>query len=394
MDPAFIKKLVSDYLPETIRIRRHIHQHPELSFEEFATAKFIEDTLTEYGIQSYRIGNTGVVAILKGDKDNGKVIALRADIDALPIVESDDRSYKSLHKGVMHACGHDVHTAALITTARILHENKSKWQGTVKCIFQPAEEKFPGGASILIKEGVLENPRPDLIIGQHVTPELTRGKLGFRSGPFMASADEIYITVHGKGGHGAMPHTTRDTILIASHIIVALQQIVSRNNNPLTPTVLTIGKINSVGGATNIIPNEVKIEGTFRTFDEAWRKEAKGLIKSIAEGVAIGMGGKVDIDIKDGYPTVKNNEAYTNQLKAIAIELVGSENVIDLPMRTTAEDFGYYSQMMPACFYRLGTARPGHEGEKKIHTPEFDIDEDALETAVVYMVYATLRVLS
>lgn len=394
MDPAFIKKLVSDYLPETIRIRRHIHQHPELSFEEFATAKFIEDTLTEYGIQSYRIGNTGVVAILKGDKDNGKVIALRADIDALPIVESDNRSYKSLHKGVMHACGHDVHTAALITTARILHENKSKWQGTVKCIFQPAEEKFPGGASILIKEGVLENPRPDLIIGQHVTPELTRGKLGFRSGPFMASADEIYITVHGKGGHGAMPHTTRDTILIASHIIVALQQIVSRNNNPLTPTVLTIGKINSVGGATNIIPNEVKIEGTFRTFDEAWRKEAKGLIKSIAEGVAIGMGGKVDIDIKDGYPTVKNNEAYTNQLKAIAIELVGSENVIDLPMRTTAEDFGYYSQMMPACFYRLGTARPGHEGEKKIHTPEFDIDEDALETSVVYMVYATLRVLS
>lgn len=381
----------NEYLSETIRIRRHLHQHPELSFEEHQTAAFIEQTLQSYGLQTIRIGTTGVIALIEGKNDNGKTLALRADIDALPIVESTDRSYRSLQNGIMHACGHDVHTASLVSVARILHETKDRWNGKVKCIFQPAEEKFPGGASVLIKEGVLQNPAPEVIVGQHVFPELEAGKLGFKPGPFMASADEMYITVQGKGGHGAMPHTTRDTILIASHIIVALQQVVSRNNNPLTPSVLTIGKIQSVGGATNIIPNEVNIEGTFRTFDEVWRKEAKQLIKNICHGVANAMGGNAVVDIKDGYPVLVNDQKITAQMKDWAIELLGKDKVIDLPMRTTAEDFAYYSQVMPACFYRLGTAKPGHEGEKRVHTPDFDIDENALVTGVAFMCFASIN---
>lgn len=380
-----------EYLAETIRIRRYIHQHPELSFDEFETAGFIEKTLKSYGIETERRSSTGVSALLHGGTSSDKCLALRADIDALPIQEKSSETYASKKHGVMHACGHDVHTASLITVARMLHESKSSWKGQVKIIFQPAEEKFPGGASILIQDGILENPSPQAIFAQHVFPELEAGKLGFRPGPFMASADEMFFTVHGKGGHGAMPHTTRDTILIASHMIVALQQIVSRNNNPLTPTVLTIGKINSTGGATNIIPGEVTIEGTYRTFDETWRKEAKLLIKKIATGVVEAMGGTVDIDIKDGYPVLINDLPTTEQMKKWAVELLGQDQVVDLPMRTTAEDFSYYSQILPACFYRLGTSRPGHAGEKRVHTADFDIDENALGTGVAYMTYAAHR---
>lgn len=381
------------YLIDTIRIRRHLHQHPELSFEENQTAEFIEQTLNSYGINTERRCTTGVIAILEGALPGQKVVALRADIDALPIQEISNQSYKSKQPGVMHACGHDVHTASLITVARILQETRSEWGGKVKIIFQPAEEKFPGGASLLIKEGILENPTPDIILAQHVFPELEAGTLGFRSGPFMASADELYITVHGKGGHGAMPHYTRDTILIASHIVIALQQVVSRNNNPLTPTVLTLGKIQSTGGATNIIPGEVKLEGTFRTFDEVWRKEAKSIIKNICQGVAESMGGRAEVDIKDGYPVLFNDQSVTSQLKNLAIDWLGANHVVELPMRTTAEDFAYYSQVMPACFYRLGTSKPGHIGEKRVHTPDFDIDEDALLTGVAFMTMACRRML-
>ncbi|MEP7267116.1 MAG: M20 family metallopeptidase [Saprospiraceae bacterium] len=392
--PSWYIEKAKQYLPDTILLRRHLHQHPELSFVENKTAAFIEETLNAYNIDTTRIGHTGVLALLEGSEDSEKVIALRADIDALPIHESHDRTYHSQNKGVMHACGHDVHTASLLTTARILAETKNNWSGKIKIIFQPAEEKFPGGASILINEGVLENPKPGTILAQHVSPELTVGQIGFKAGPFMASADELYITVRGKGGHGAMPHTTRDTILIASHMVVALQQIVSRNNNPLIPSVLTLGKINSDGGATNIIPGEVCIEGTFRTFDETWRKEAKILIRNICEGIAQSMGGSVELDIKNGYPVLLNDADITSRMKDWAIDLLGKQNVIDLPMRTTAEDFAYYSQLIPACFYRLGTAIPGKEGEKKIHTPDFDIDENAFITGVAFMTYACHRLLA
>jgi len=391
LTPEKIINLSGEYLPETVRIRRYIHQHPELSFEEFHTAEFIEHTLKTYGITSERIGKTGVIAILEGQGHGHRVLALRADTDALPIQEDSNQNYKSKNPNVMHACGHDVHTASLLTTARILSENRTAWGGRIKIIFQPAEEKFPGGASVLIQEGVLQNPIPGVILAQHVFPELESGKLGFKEGPFMASADEIYITVHGRGGHGAIPHKTRDTILIASHLIVALQQIVSRNNNPLTPTVLTIGKIQSTGGATNIIPGEVKIEGTFRTFDEEWRKEAKILIRNLCKGTVQAMGGTVDVDIKDGYPVLLNEYKLTQLMKSWAIQLLGPEQIVDLPMRTTAEDFAYYSQMMPACFYRLGTSKHGHAGEKRVHTPDFDIDEQALITGVAYMTFAAMN---
>lgn len=388
MTTDWYHRKAKEYLAETIRIRRYIHQHPELSFDEFETANFIEKTLHSYGIDTERKSNTGVLAVLQGNTASGKCLALRADMDALPIQEISSETYASRKPGVMHACGHDVHSASLITVARLLQESRTSWNGQVKIIFQPAEEKFPGGASILIQDGILEHPNPQAIFAQHVFPELESGTLGFRPGPFMASADEMFFTVHGKGGHGAMPHTTRDTILIASHMIIALQQIVSRNNNPLTPTVLTIGKINSTGGATNIIPGEVIIEGTFRTFDETWRKEAKNLIRKIATGVVEAMGGTVDIDIKDGYPVLINDHPTTEQMKAWAIELLGKDKVYDLPMRTTAEDFSYYSQILPACFYRLGTSKPGHVGDKRVHTADFDIDENALSTGVAYMTYA------
>ena len=391
ISPEKLLNLSGQYLSETIRLRRHIHQHPELSFEEYHTAEFIEQTLKIYGIPSVRMGKTGVVALLEGQAASGRTLALRADIDALPIQEVSNQNYSSRNSNVMHACGHDVHTASLLTTARILAENTPAWGGKIKIIFQPAEEKFPGGASVLIKEGILQNPAPDIILAQHVFPELEAGKLGFKEGPFMASADEIYITVTGRGGHGAMPHKTRDTILIASHIIVALQQIVSRNNNPLTPSVLTLGKIQSTGGATNIIPGEVKIEGTFRTFDEEWRKEAKILIRNICEGTAQAMGGHVDLDIKDGYPVLMNDLKLTQMMKSWATQLLGPGQIVELPMRTTAEDFAYYSQVMPACFYRLGTASPGHAGEKRVHTPDFDIDEQALVTGVAFMAFAAMN---
>lgn len=389
--PEKITGISKQYLAETIRLRRYLHEHPELSFQEYQTAAFIENTLRTYGLEPVRMADTGVTLLIEGEKPGVKVVALRADTDALPIQEISSEHYRSRNPGVMHACGHDVHTASLITVARILHETRSHWGGKVKIIFQPGEEKFPGGASLLIRDGVLQNPVPEIILAQHVFPELEAGKLGFHQGPFMASADEIYISVHGKSGHGAIPHSTRDTILIASHIVVALQQIVSRNNNPLTPSVLTIGKIQSTGGATNIIPGEVKMEGTFRTFDEAWRKEAKSLIRKITEGTAQAMGGQVEIDIKDGYPVLLNDPKLTHQMQQWALQLLGPDQVVDLPMRTTAEDFAYYSQVMPACFYRLGTAHPGHPGEKRVHTPDFDIDEDALSTGVTFMTWAAIN---
>jgi amidohydrolase len=386
----FLEKATA-YLTETIRLRRHMHQHPELSFEEYKTVEFVQNTLAGYGIQGERIGTTGFTSTLSGANSDGGVLALRADMDALPIQEAADRSYHSVFPGKMHACGHDAHTAILISVARILFEIKENWNGQVKLIFQPAEEKFPGGASVLIREGILDRPVPHAILGQHVTPELTTGKIGFRSGPFMASADEIYITIQGKTGHGAMPHTTIDPILIASHLVVALQQVVSRRNNPLLPSVLTIGKINSTGGATNIIPGEVKLEGTFRTFDESWRAEAKHIIKELAQGLVHSMGGTVYLDIKEGYPVVQNHSALIAELKLFAADILGPEHVIDLPMRTTAEDFGYYSHQLPAAFYRLGTARAGQEGHHRIHTPEFDIDEQALAIGVAYMAYASYQ---
>jgi amidohydrolase len=381
-----IQDLSAQFHPEIIEIRRHLHRHPELSFHEVETGKFIARMLAGFGVaHETGWGGNGVVALIQGKNPDKKTVALRADIDALPIEEVSDIPYKSQHQGIMHACGHDVHTASLLGVAKILHTLRKEFEGTVKLIFQPAEEKLPGGASILIKEGVLDHPKPASIFGQHVLPSLEAGKVGFRPGMFMASADEIYVTVKGKGGHGAMPHDCVDTILIAAHILVGLQQVVSRNANPVVPSVLTFGKINSTGGATNVIPNEVKLEGTFRTLNETWRSEAHQRMKKMAEGIAESMGGSCDFEIMKGYPFLKNDEALTERARQFAIAYLGSENVVDLDIRMTAEDFAFYTQKLPACFYRLGVGNREKGITSPIHTNTFDADEDSLSVGMGLM---------
>ncbi len=386
-----IKKLAKQYFPEVIDIRRYLHQHPELSYEEVKTGKFIADKLKKYKITHERgCAENGVVALIKGKNPKKNIVALRADMDALPILEANEVDYKSKNKGVMHACGHDAHTASLLGTARILDQLKTEFEGTIKLIFQPGEEKLPGGASIMIKEGVLKNPSPERIYGQHVHPPLEVGKVGFCSGKYMASADELYLTVTGKGGHGALPQDCIDPIVMTSHIIVALQQIVSRMANPTSPTVLTFGKINSTGGATNIIPNEVKLQGTFRAMDEKWRKKAHRQMKKMVKGIAEGMGGKAELDIHLGYPALINNEAVTLKAKQNAIEYLGKNNVVDLPIRMSSEDFSFYSQEIPACFYRLGTGNKKRGITSPVHTTTFDIDEKSLELSTGLMAWLAI----
>ncbi len=391
MNKETIKHLAAQYFPEVRAIRRHLHQYPELSFEEIETGKYIAARLQEWGIPYEQgMAGNGVVGIIEGRNPEKGVVALRADMDALPIQEANEAPYRSRHDGRMHACGHDVHTASLLGVARILHTLREEFEGVVKLIFQPGEEKLPGGASIMIREGVLENPAPGAIFGQHVHPPLEAGKVGFRSGSYMASADELYVTVTGKGGHGALPHECVDPVLIASHLVVALQQVVSRSANPNTPSVLTFGKIHTEGGATNIIPNRVFLEGTFRTLDEQWRFEAHRIMRRIAENLAQGMGGSCDFRIEVGYPTLVNHPLLTAKARVYAEAFLGQENVVDLPIRLSAEDFAYYSQQLPACFYRLGTGNPEKGITSPVHTDTFDIDESALQTGMGLMAWIAL----
>ena len=386
-----IKQEASEMLPELVAIRRHLHMHPELSMQEKETSAFIQAKLSEYGIPfTAGMAEHGVVGLIEGKNPAKQVVALRADMDALPIAEQNQVDYCSTNPGVMHACGHDVHMTSLLGAAKILNSLKDRFEGTIKLIFQPSEERFPGGASIMIKEGVLENPAPDKMFGQHVFPTLEAGKVGLRSGKYMASADEVYLTVKGKGGHGATPELIVDPVLIAAHILVALQQIVSRNAPPQLPALLSFGRF-IAEGQTNIIPNEVKLDGTFRTFDEVWRAEAHQKIKNIAESIARGMGGDCEVFIDKGYPFLVNDETLTAHAKAYAIEYLGQENVVDLDLRMTAEDFAYYSQIVPSCFYRLGTRNERKGITHNLHTPLFDIDETSLETGAGLMAWMAVR---
>lgn len=385
-----IQSLAGTIFQDVVGFRRHLHANPELSFKEFETSAFIQSKLTERGIPFTTLANTGVVGLITGDLPSDRVIALRGDIDALPIVEANDKPYVSKNPGVMHACGHDVHTSSLLGAAYILNNLKAEFGGTIKLIFQPGEEILPGGASIMIAEGVLENPKPQHIVGQHVMPMIDAGKVGFRSGIYMASADELYVTVYGKGGHGAQPQQNIDPVLITSHIIVALQQIVSRNADPRLPSVLSFGKV-IANGATNIIPNEVKLEGTFRTLNEEWRAEAKRLMKKMAEGIAESMGGSCDFDIHHGYPFLVNEEKLTASARGFAVDYLGEENVVDLDIWMAAEDFAYYSQVTDACFYRLGTGNAAKGTNYSVHHPNFDVDEDALKISTGLMAYIALR---
>lgn len=388
-----IKQLAKKFFSETVENRRHLHRNPELSFEEYNTSAFVKAELDKLGIPHQAMANTGVVGLITGDLASDKVIALRADMDALPITEVEGRSYGSQNIGVMHACGHDVHTSSLLGVARILNELKPHFGGQIKLIFQPGEERLPGGASLMIKEGVLINPSPEAIFGQHVMPFIEAGKVGFRSGQYMASCDELFMTVRGKGGHGAQPHQNIDPIAITAQIISALQQVVSRYADPRIPTVLSWGKI--IGnGATNIIPDEVYLEGTFRTFNEEWRAKAHEKMVKIAVGIAESMDATCEFEVRKGYPYLVNEPATTALAREAAVDYLGEENVVELDLWPAAEDFSYYSQVANACFYRLGTGNKAKGIQSAVHTPTFDIDEDALELSIGLMAYIAISKLT
>ena len=390
-----IKQLANANHKTVVSNRRHIHQHPELSFNEFETQKFVETELKRIGITDIQqLANTGVVAIIKSTNNpDKKTIALRGDMDALPITEENKTEYISQNIGVMHACGHDVHTSSLLGVAEILFALRNEFEGTVKLIFQPGEEKLPGGASLMIKEGVLKNPEVKSVFGQHVMPFLPVGKVGFRGGLYMASTDELYVKVKGKGGHGAMPHLNIDPVLIAANIITSLQQIVSRKANPTIPSVLSFGKV-IANGATNVIPDEVLMEGTFRTLDETWRSTAHTEMKKIAEMIAESMGGKCEFEIRKGYPFLKNDIELTARAKKYVEEYLGKDNVVDLDIWMAAEDFSYFTQELPACFYRLGTRNEARGIISSVHTPTFDIDEHALEIGAGLMAWIAVSELT
>jgi amidohydrolase len=391
---AHIRQLAQDHFNEVVAIRRHIHQHPELSFKEFKTSAYVQELLRKYGIP-FQTGfvKTGIVGKIEGKNAGKRVIALRADMDALPVTELNDIPFKSANHGVMHACGHDLHTASLLGTAKILHTIRDEFEGTILLVFQPGEEKIPGGAKLMLEEGALNDPAPELIIGQHGLPGLEAGKVGFRPGILMASSDEVYIAIKGKGGHAAIPHQLVDTVLIASHIIVALQQVISRNAPASIPSVLSFGKIDAPG-ATNVIPEEVKIEGTFRTMDEKWRTEAHQRITDMVRSMAEGMGATCTVDILKGYPVVVNHVESTLKAAEFSRQLLGTDHVVDIEMRMTSEDFAYYAQQFPAVFYRFGTTDPEGKFISPLHSPTHMADENALLTAMTNMAWLAVSFLS
>lgn len=388
-----IRNKAEEYFTDVQNIRHHIHSNPELSFEEHNTAAFISSKLAAWGVpHTTGIAGTGVVALIEGKNPGKRCIALRADMDALPIQEANNTSYRSKNDGVMHACGHDVHSSCLLGAARILNELKDNFEGTVKLIFQPGEEKHPGGASLMIEAGVLENPKPQSILALHVYPHLPSGTAGFRAGQYMASADEIYITIEGKGGHAALPHQTVDPIAIAAQVITGLQQVVSRKSNPLLPSVLTFGKI-AGGFATNVIPDTVEILGTLRTMDEKWRHEAHKWIRDIVEQTCSAYGAKAIVDIPKGYPSLYNDPVLTTEAEEWARHYLGGENIHTLDMRMAGEDFSFYTHHIPGCFFRIGTNRNNEEFTAPVHNAKFDIDENALKTGVGLMTWCAIKAL-
>lgn len=385
-----VKELASGYLAEVVAIRRHLHMHPEMSFEEHQTAAYVKEQLLALDIPfDEAVAGTGLVAYIKGENPEAKTIALRADLDALPILEKNDVSYKSTNEGVMHACGHDVHTASLLGAAKILVKLKAHIKGTVKLVFQPGEEQLPGGASLMIADGVLENPKVTQMYGQHVYPEMEAGKVGFKKGMYMASCDEIHLSIKGKGGHAALPHKVIDPIVIGAHLIVALQQLVSRFIQADIPAVLSFGDVSAVG-ATNIIPDEMKLKGTLRMLNEEWRMKAHEQIRTMCEGLTASMGASCDLEIRKGYPYLENDIATTERAIEKAEDYLGKENVVALDLRMTAEDFAYYSQQVPSCFYRLGVRKPAEKNIRALHTSTFDVDEAALEVGMGLMAWMVL----
>jgi hippurate hydrolase len=388
-----IRQKAEALFQETKRIREHIHAHPELSFQEFETSAFVASELAKMGIPYTKgIAGTGIVALIEGVNPTKKCLAIRAELDALPITELNELSYTSTNTGIMHACGHDAHTACLLGLAQIMNDLKNEWEGSLKLIFQPGEEMHPGGGSMMIAAGILEKPKVDAILALHVYPHLPAGVVGFRAGQYMASTDEIHIRIEGKGGHAALPHQTIDPIAISAQVIVALQQVISRRSNPIIPSVLSFGKI-SGGTVNNVIPDTVEIAGTLRTMDENWRAEAHQLITEIVHNTASSFGAKATVTIPKGYPSLFNDQIFTQTIEAYAKEYLGAENVRELSLRMTADDFAFYSQQIPGCYYRLGTNTNNETKTASVHNAHFDIDENALITGVGLMSYAAFSYL-
>ena len=391
---AEIQQLTAKYKEYVIDCYRHIHSNPELSFQEYETTHFIQNELTETGVSfQSKIGGTGILGKIEGKNPTHKVIALRADMDALPISEDVDIPWKSTKEKVMHACGHDSHVACLLGVAKILSEIKDKFEGTVLLIFQPGEESAPGGARLMLEDGVFNNVEPELILAQHASIDYSTGTMGFLPGMIMASADEIHVKIHGNGGHGALPHLCNDTVLAAAQTLVALQQVRSRLCHPLTPMVLTFGKL-IANGAQNIIPHEVLLSGTFRTIDEKWRAEAKNHIRRIITETTAAFGCTAEIEIPDGYPCVINDEKITSNAREFAAEWVGEKNIQQLEMRMTSEDFGFFNQKYPSTFFRFGVKGEMNSDSGGLHSSSFRIDEKALETGTGGMAWLAYRFLT
>ena len=390
-----IKRLAHEQRDEVIEWRRWMHRHPELSQEEYGTMAFVAERLTEMGLEPRTgIGKTGVMAMLRGAHEpDSYCVALRADYDALPITEDTGLDFASENPGVMHACGHDMHTCSLLGAVKILVQLREEIHGSLMFIFEPSEEKYPGGARMMMEDGLFDEVLPNEIYSFHCLPEMDCGKVGMRKGRYMASTDELYWTITGRGGHGATPHLNVDPIVVASHIVIALQQVVSRNAPPMMPTVLTIGKIEDVGGRTNITPETVKMQGIIRTFDPQWRLDAHERIRKISCGVAEAMGADCDLFIDYGYPPVINDDACTQQVHDNAVAFLGADNVEWLDLRMTAEDFAFYQQKIPSCYFRVGIHIPGTPFSN-LHRPNLIVDERSLELANGLVAYNALMALN
>ena len=389
-----VKLLSEQFYNETREYRRYLHMYPELSFTEFQTTEFLIDILSKFeGIKIYRqFSETGLVAKIEGKNSQKRSVALRADIDALPITETNDIPYKSKNDGIMHACGHDVHTASLLTACRILSLLREDFEGTIWCIFQPAEEKLPGGAKKMIDNGLLEFIKPDFVIGQHVMPDLEAGKVGVKEGNFMASTDEIYIRLKGRGGHAALPFKLNDVVVAQANLITTLQTIVSRVIPANIPSVLSFGKV-IANGATNIIPDEVILEGTFRIMNEKWRKNALEKIKELSENIASAYGVSVEVEIVSGYPVLQNDPIIAEKFRTVAKEFLGVQNVVNIKERMTGEDFAYFSQKVPSLFYRLGTAnKEVPETLNALHSSNFNVDETVLSFSPALLVLSAISI--